>query len=400
MAANRVSILWAMLAAGKAVLMRSFAFDITSRKWPEERFQRMVDVAPCGMILLDGQGVIRFVNLRVEACFGYSRQELAGQPIERLIPEKLRSAHADSIDLFMDQFSGPGGGRREVVGRHKDGSEIALEVEASAIPGPKGEMLLASIIDITARKQDELAFERQRNELAHLSRVTMLGELSGSLAHELKQPLAAILSNAQAALCFLSHAEPNVDEVRAILRDIVEDDLRAGSIIQGLRLLLKKEQRQHEPLDLNKTVLDALKLVRSDMRNGDVGCATELAADLPSVVGDRVQLQQVLLNLVMNGCDAMRGEPQAGRQLLVTTERRADGLVQVCVADQGQGIPPEDMERVFEPFVTTKAAGLGLGLSVCRQIIAVHGGCLWATNNQTRGARFYFSVPVTLGAVV
>jgi PAS domain S-box-containing protein len=247
--------------------------------------------------------------------------------------------------------------------------------------------------DITSRKQAEAEALRQRSELAHLSRVTMLGELSGSMAHELNQPLTAILSNAQAAQRFLAHENADLDEVRDILKDIVEQDNRAGEVIRRLRLLLKKGEVQQLPLDVNDVVQEVLKLVRSDLVNQSVTAHTGLATDLPLVKGDRVQLQQVLLNLVMNACDAMNSNAPADRQLFVRTELGADKSVRISVSDGGAGIAPDQLEQVFEPFYTTKPHGLGLGLSVCRTIIEAHGGKLWAENGAERGAVFCFTIP-------
>jgi two-component system, LuxR family, sensor kinase FixL len=247
--------------------------------------------------------------------------------------------------------------------------------------------------DITARKQAEAETLRQRSDLAHLSRVTMLGELSGSMAHELNQPLTAILSNAQAAQRFLAHEDADMNEVRDILKDIVEQDNRAGEIIHRLRLLLKKGEVHQQPLDLNDVVQEVLKLIRSDLVNQNVAARVELAAGLPPVKGDRVQLQQVLLNLVMNACDAMNGNAPADRQLVVRTELSGDGNVCVSVADVGPGLAPDKLEQVFEPFYTTKTNGLGLGLSVCRTIISAHGGNLRAANGAARGAVFNFTIP-------
>jgi PAS domain S-box-containing protein len=248
-------------------------------------------------------------------------------------------------------------------------------------------------MDITDRKQAEDETLRQRTELAHLSRVTMLGELSGSMAHELNQPLTAILSNAQAAQRFLAHENADLNEVRDILADIVEQDNRAGEVIRRLRLLLKKGEVHQLPLDLNDVVLEVLKLVRSDLVNQSVAVQTVLVPDLPLVKGDRVQLQQVLLNLVMNACDAMSGNPTTHRQLIVRTELCAGKSIRVSVADLGVGLAPDKLEQVFEPFFTTKPHGLGLGLSVCRTIISAHGGKLWAENRAEGGAVFNFSIP-------
>ena len=252
--------------------------------------------------------------------------------------------------------------------------------------------------DITDRKEAELELVQQRNELAHFSRVTMLGQLSGSLAHELNQPLAAILSNAQAALRFLADDNYDRKEVREILCDIVSDDKRAGDVIQGLRMLLKKGETRHEAVDLNEMVRDVSKLVRSEMVNARVTLKMELATNLPSATGDRVQLEQVLLNLVMNGCDAMARSPVQERQLIVSTARRGSAELEVCVLDRGWGLRPDEMERVFEPFYTTKVGGLGLGLVVSRKIVNAHGGSLRAEINSYGGATFCFTVPGSSGA--
>jgi two-component system, LuxR family, sensor kinase FixL len=247
-------------------------------------------------------------------------------------------------------------------------------------------------LDITARKQAELEVQQQRSELAHLSRVTMLGELSGSLAHELNQPLTAILSNAQAALRFLAHENADLNEVREILTDIVNEDKRAGEVIRRLRLLLKKGEVQHQPLDINEVVMEVLKLVHSDLVNQGVTMHTELAPELPVLQGDRVQLQQVLLNLVMNACDAMATTARDDRQIILRTAVSEDSAVCVSVADCGEGIAPDKLDQVFEPFFTSKSHGMGLGLAVCRTIITAHGGRLWASNTPERGATFHFTL--------
>jgi len=248
--------------------------------------------------------------------------------------------------------------------------------------------------DITERKNAEASVLQQRAELAHLSRVAMLGELSGSMAHELNQPLTAILSNAQAAQRFLAGEEADLAEVRDILADIVAEDKRAGEIIRRLRLLLKKGEVQHQPVGVNEVVLEVLKLVRSDLVNQNVAVQTQLAPDLPDVEGDRVQLQQVLLNLVMNACEAMAGTESSARQLTIRTDRSGDGAVRVSVADCGPGIVPDELEQIFESFYTTKPQGMGLSLAVCRTIITAHNGKLWAANNPAAGATLHFTFPI------
>src|SRR6059058_2202475 len=255
--------------------------------------------------------------------------------------------------------------------------------------------LLGISMDITARKQAELEAARQRHDLAHLARVTSQGELSSSLAHELTHPLTAILSNAQAAQRFLARDDADLDEVREILNDIVTEDQRAGEVIHRLRLLLKKgEPQKHcDDVDLNEVVRDVLKLMRGDLINQNVTVHTELARNLPRVIGDRVQLQQVLLNLVLNACEAMNNYNSSERQLLIASKSE-NGTVRVSVTDLGGGIPEEKREQVFERFFTTKKEGMGLGLSICRTIINAHQGEIWATNNADRGATFHFSLPI------
>jgi signal transduction histidine kinase len=241
-----------------------------------------------------------------------------------------------------------------------------------------------------ARMEEEMT--QRRSELAHLSRMAVMGELSGALAHELNQPLAAILGNAQAAQRYLARGDVNLNEIRDMLADIVDSDRRAGEVIKRLRALFRKEEARHDALDLNEVVAEVLLLTRSDLISRRVVVDLDLAPQLPAVSGDRVQLQQVLLNFVVNGCDAMSGEAASCR-LAVRTGLADARTVVVTVSDTGQGIPAADLERIFEPFVSTKADGMGLGLAVCRTIISAHGGRVWATNNSNVGASLHFALP-------
>src|SRR5213079_791764 len=262
-------------------------------------------------------------------------------------------------------------------------------------------LVLASIVDISERKLAELEAARQRHELAHLARVASLGELSSSLAHELTHPLTAILSNAQAAQRFLADDDVDLNELREILSDIVAEDQRAGEVIHRLRLLLKKgEPQEHcDDVDVNEVARDVLRLMRSDLINQNVTVDTDLAQNLPSVTGDRVQLQQVVLNLALNACEAMTNYNSSERQLLIASKSE-NGTVRVSVTDRGGGIPEGKREQVFDRFFTTKKEGMGLGLSICRTIINAHQGKIWATNNADRGATFHFSLPmVSSGAL-
>jgi PAS domain S-box-containing protein len=381
-------------SGGKAVRMRGVALDITLRKQAEERFRLVVEAAPNAMIMINGEDKIELANAQAEAVFGYTRQELVGHPVEMLVPERFRSQHPEYRRIYQAKPTARTmGAGRELFARRKDGSEVPIEIGLNPIHTSEALFVLASIIDITQRRQDELEAARQRNELARLSRVTLLGELSGSLVHELNQPLTAILSNAQAAQRLLTQGLTDAGELQEILNDIVAEDRRASEVIRRLRALLNKAEVQLEPLDVNELVDTVLKLVRSDLANQNVVVRTELAPGLPAVNGDDVQLQQVLLNLVVNGCDAMAGVKTIERRLFLRTEYLESAEVKVSIGDQGCGIPPEKMERIFEPFFTTKTQGMGMGLAVCRTIISAHGGKLWATNNPERGATVQFTLP-------
>src|SRR5436309_9890502 len=362
----------------------------------EERFRRVVEAAPSAMIMVNHEGQITLANLQAEKTFGYSREELLGRPIEMLVPERLRPDYRDfRHDYFCHPQARSMGAGWELFGLRKDGSEVPVEIGLSPIHTSNGPLVLASIVDITERKLAELEAARQRHDLAHLARVSTVGELSSSLAHELTQPITAILSNAQAAQRFLAHDDVDLDEVRDILNDIVTQDQRAGEVIHRLRLLLRKgePQAQYDDVDLNEVIRDVVKLMRSDLINRNVTVDTDLAQNLPAVTGDRVQLQQVLLNLMVNGCEAMADHYSSECRLLIASQLQK-GAVRVSVTDRGGGIPEKNMEQVFERFFTTKKEGMGLGLSVCRTIIDAHRGKIWATNNAGCGATFHFSLPI------
>ena len=253
---------------------------------------------------------------------------------------------------------------------------------------------IGSCVDITTSKRAELEIQQHRSELAHLSRVTMMGELSGSMAHELNQPLAAILCNAQAALRFLALDTVNLEDLREILKDIAEEDSARGEVIRGLRLLFKKGEVQFQPLELNGVIEEVLKLLHSDLVNHNIVVDRNLAQKLPEVSGDRVQLQQVLINLILNGCDAMANTKPSDRRLWLQTESNHGQVVKVTVGDHGCGIAPDRLGKVFEPFVSTKPNGMGMGLAVCKTIISAHDGQLWAESNPGTGACFAFALPV------
>ena len=244
------------------------------------------------------------------------------------------------------------------------------------------------------RKRAETETHEQRRALTHLARVAILGELTGSLVHELTQPLTAMLSNAQAAQRLIAQEPPRIKDVREILADIVSADRRASEVIQRLRAMLTKGQTQLAPLALNEVVTEILGLLRADLVAREVQVTTRLSAGLPLVLGDRIQLQQVLLNLVINACDAMSGNAPEERRLAIVTREAVNHQVELSIGDRGTGIQESMIDRIFEPFFTSKEHGLGLGLSICRSIVLAHRGQLSATNNEQRGATFHLTLPI------
>jgi signal transduction histidine kinase len=252
--------------------------------------------------------------------------------------------------------------------------------------------ILSIVRDITARKHAEFEVDAHRRQLAHLSRVTTIGELSGALAHELGQPWTAVLTNAQAAVHFLERDPFNVDQLRGALNDIIRNAKRAGAVIDRLRALLRKEHTARQPIDVNEVVREVIDLACGELTSRRVAVQSALMKIIPPVLGDRVQLQQVVLNLVLNACDAMNNIQPTDRQLVLST-RADDGFAEVAVADRGSGIPEGQLERVFEPFVTFREQGLGLGLAISRSIVLAHGGSIWAENNANGGATFRCVLP-------
>ena len=528
----------------EGTMVLSAIVDITARKAAElalrdseRRFRLVVEAAPNAMAMIDPAGKIVVVNTQAERVFGYSRAELAGQPVEMLVPERFRGHHPElRRTFFSDPRPRPMGAGRDLYGLRKDGGEFPIEIGLNPIETDEGTMVLSAIVDITARKaaaqalreseqrysvlvdgvtdyaiymvdpngmvinwnrgaqrikgylteeivgqhfsrfyteedraanaprqslesaardgryeaqawrvrkdgsrfladvvidalkddsgrligfakitrdvtervraarelegariglvqsRAEQTLRRAQAELAHVARVATMGELTASIAHEVNQPIAATVLNAQAALRWLGARPPNLEEARQALARIVNDGNRAGDVIRRIRDLIKKAPPRVEWLDINDAIREVIELTRAETVNNDVSVQTELAAGLPRVKGDRVELQQVVLNLIVNAVEAMSAGAGGTRELLISTAR-ADTDVLVTVRDSGPGMPAEGLERVFDPFHTTKPTGLGMGLSISRSIIVAHGGRLWASANAPRGAVFQFTVP-------
>jgi two-component system, LuxR family, sensor kinase FixL len=295
-------------------------------------------------------------------------------------------------------------------------SDATMEMELRVL-GPRGEIrwitakacsyrtdtgavqrLAGYVVADCQRKRASAELLKMQQKLTHLTRVALLGELSGALAHELQQPLTAILCNAQAAQLLVAKDKLDLEELREILQEIVSDDKHAGQIIQRLRALLMRGEMQVQRLEIGELLRDVLTLARGTLMERNVQLNTRIEDGIPQIQGDRVELQQVLLNLVLNACESMSANPARDRRIEIVAARDADpDVVRFSVLDCGTGIGGEELERVFDPFFTTKEGGLGLGLAICQSIIGAHGGRLWATNRSDRGAAFHFTLQAMSG---
>jgi two-component system, LuxR family, sensor kinase FixL len=359
---------------------------------PDQQFTGMLDLLPLAVLVTGSQGKIIFANAAAEKLFGYSRQELAAMVAGKLLPPLRLHAHVAGSTLAPTGANSRGD--RDLVARRKDGTEFPAEVTMNPV-SPGGEpCTLTIVIDRTERYE----LLRNRQQLAHLTRVSTLGELAGSLAHELNQPLTAILSNAQAAQRFLATQPVDLAEVREILHDLVEDNHRASEVIRRIRALVKKGELEAAPLSIASVVRDVTLLVHSDAIVRGIRVFVSVAPELPPVHGDKVQLQQVMLNLLLNAFDASESCPAVDHEVTIEAILDDADTIRVGVRDRGTGLADDTIDRLFLPFFTSKRDGLGLGLSISRSIVEMHKGRIWAENNKDHGATFYFTLPIRTSA--
>lgn len=368
--------------------------EMDQRRQTEERFRLVVESTPSAMLMVDAGGKIELANHQTGKLFGYREEQLIGQPMTLLLPARFHALQQKKLEDF---FSAPSlrrlGFESSLTGLKKQGVEFPMEISLTPIESGGGLMALVAVIDNTEKQQAEEA----RRELVHASRLAVLSELTASIAHEINQPLGAILSNAEAAELLLEDPSPSLDEVRRILSDIRKDDLRAGEVIRRLRALLRQGEVERQPIGLRSVISDVVAILRGEAERRGVEVAIDTPESDPMVVdavvlADRVHLQQVMLNLMVNAMEAM-AEQEGPKRLRIASSRKDNQLV-VSVQDNGPGVPESVRNKLFDRFFSTKREGMGMGLAISRSLIEEHGGRIWMENAPEGGAVFHFSLPL------
>ncbi len=379
--------------------------DITYRKreesalrYSEENYRLVVETAPDAVISIDESGAILFANPATMRIFGYDPTELIGKPLTILMPEFLRKLHEKGFSRYLAT------GQRhinwqgtELTALRKNGQDFPVEISFGEVSRDRHKVFTGFIRDISERKQAQQALQMAQTELARVSRLTTMGELAASIAHEVNQPLTAVTNNSSACLRLLAAGNLKPETLHRALEEIVADGNRASAVVARIRGFIKKEPVEKNRLDMNDVIQEVLALADRELFENRVRLERQLTKALPLVLADRVQMQQVLLNLIMNGIEAMIPVTDQPRSLWVESRVDESGDILVAVRDSGTGLGSA-ADRVFTPFFTTKANGMGMGLSISRSLVENHGGRLWAMPNSPIGAVFSFTLPVSAGS--
>jgi two-component system, LuxR family, sensor kinase FixL len=351
----------------------------------------ILETVPDAMIVIDHRGIIQSFSRAAERLFGYLPAEVCGHNVKLLMPSPYREQH----DGYLTRYLTTGERRiigigRVVVGRRKDGSTFPMELSVGEVNQDGRKLFTGFVRDLTERQQTDQRLQELQDGLLHVSRLRSMGQMAAALAHELNQPLTATANYVRAALRLIDQAEPNLPRARQAMNLAAEQTLRSGEIIRRLRTFVARGEVARRPESVAKLIEEASALALVGAKDHGIKVLISIDPDLPNAVVDRVQIQQVLLNLIRNAMEAMEGCEV--RELSVGSIVE-DGAVLVSVADTGGGIAPEIEARLFQPFVTTKSAGMGIGLSVCRTIVEAHGGRIWVERNAAGGSAFRFTLP-------
>jgi len=371
--------------------------DIEDQKRTEESLREqaaLLDLTHDTIFVRDMKDVITYWNRGAETLYGWTRDEALGKVTHDL----LQTIFPAPLPAITATLTRDGHWEGELVHTRRDGGRVVVASRWSLQLDELGRpaAILETNNDVTGRRQAEESLVQAEMELAHVTRVTALGELAASIAHEINQPLAAIVADAHACLHWLSADVPPLDSVREALGGVVKDGERASAVIARIRALLSRSVIGHQPCDLNEVVGEVLQLVRPQLARHGIVLDTALTAGLPPIMADRIQLQQVLMNLLLNACDAVREAPPERRRIVIRStaeQREEDPGAVIVVEDAGVGFRETDADRLFDAFYTTKPGGLGMGLSISRSIVDRHGGRLWATANAEHGATFHVALP-------
>jgi len=360
----------------------------------EARLSAILDTAVDGIITIDESGIIESVNTATERIFGYSGDELVGNNITMLMPSPYREKH----DGYIARYLGTGEPRiigigREAEGQHKDGRRFPIDLAVSEVRVGGSRLFTGLVRDISARRRAEDEARRWSADLAHAARLSTIGELTSGIAHEVNQPLTAIVSFAEACLRMLRSGKADSQKLEDALGQIAVQGQRAGHIIRHLRQLARKGESERVQIDLGHLVRDVLGLFSNELHASGIALHLMLDESGPAVKCDRIQIEQVVLNLVRNAMDVLEEGPAEGRELTIRTRADSGGTIELTVEDTGEGLGADGGERIFELFFTTKADGLGMGLSISRTIIEDHGGRLWASPHPGGGAIFHVTLP-------
>jgi PAS domain S-box-containing protein len=374
-----------------AVTLGGF-LDETDRLRVQSRLAAIISSLSDAIIGKTLDGTITSWNEGAEKMFGYEAREMIGQSITRIIPAELQD---EEREILWRLRQGERIKNYETVRNCKDGRRINVSLAISPMFDQSGKVVGASKAarDVTAEKQAEAELQRVREELARVARITTLGELTAAIAHEVNQPLTGVVNSGNACLRWLSQETPNLAAARESVERVVHSGNRAAEVIKRIRALIAKAPSQRDQLSVNEAITEVLALVQGEIQRKTISLRTDLSTDIPHIFGDRIQLQQVILNLILNSIDAMSAVLPP-RDLLVTSSKNETNDVLVTVWDTGTGLDEKSLDRIFEAFYTTKAHGMGVGLAVSRTIVQTHGGLLWARPNKPRGAVFAFTLPV------